>query len=320
MSTAATQRADAVAAKAEGRAAVIGGGLMGHGIAQVLAVAGIDVVVHDPVPEALASVQDRIRSNLEALGHDSSAAGRVALAAQLDEAVAGVDWVFEAAPESLELKQGLFERLDRAAPAGAILATNTSVMRVGDVAARAQHRGRIVGAHWWNPPFLVPLVEVVQGPDTEPATVERTISLLQGIGKTPVHVRRDVAGFVGNRLQHALWREAFNLVDAGVCDAETVDTVIKAGFGRRLPVLGPMENADLVGLDLTLAIHEYVLPELDPPSEPSPGLRRHVERGQLGMKTGSGFRSWASGDAEEVRRRVLLHLSAASDDDQQGGS
>jgi 3-hydroxybutyryl-CoA dehydrogenase len=293
------------------RAAVIGGGLMGHGIAQVLALGGLDVVVHDPVPEALAAVPGRIQANLDALGIQAEV--DVALEGELERAATGADWVFEAAPETLALKQQLFERLDAAAPPDAVLATNTSVMRVGDIAARARRRGRIVGTHWWNPPFLVPLVEVVQGPETEPATIDRTLSLLESLGKTAVHVRRDVAGFVGNRLQHALWREAFDLVDKGICDAETVDTVIKASFGRRLPVLGPMENADLVGLDLTLAIHEYVLPELDPPSQPSDGLRQHVERGELGMKTGAGFRRWSEREADEVRGRVLARLTAANE-------
>jgi 3-hydroxybutyryl-CoA dehydrogenase len=290
------------------RAAVIGGGLMGHGIAQVLALGGLEVVVHDPVPEALAAVPGRIAANLEALGIAADA--RVELEPELEPAVKNARWVFEAAPEDLALKQAIFERLDAAAPPDAVLATNTSVMRVGDVAARATRRGRIVGTHWWNPPFLVPLVEVVQGADTKPATIDRTMSLLESLGKTPVRVRRDVAGFVGNRLQHALWREAFDLVDKGVCDPETVDTVIKSGFGLRLPVLGPMENADLIGLDLTLAIHEYVLPQLDPPSKPSAGLRRRVERGELGMKTGAGFREWSADDAAEVRARVLDRLAA----------
>jgi 3-hydroxybutyryl-CoA dehydrogenase len=290
------------------RAAVIGGGLMGHGIAQVLALGGLEVVVHDPVPEALAAVPGRIAANLEALGIAADA--RVELEPELEPAVKNARWVFEAAPEDLALKQAIFERLDAAAPPDAVLATNTSVMRVGDVAARATRRGRIVGTHWWNPPFLVPLVEVVQGADTEPATIDRTMSLLESLGKTPVRVRRDVAGFVGNRLQHALWREAFDLVDKGVCDPETVDTVIKSGFGLRLPVLGPMENADLIGLDLTLAIHEYVLPQLDPPSKPSAGLRRRVERGEVGMKTGAGFREWSADDAAEVRARVLDRLAA----------
>lgn len=294
------------------RAAVIGGGLMGHGIAQVLAVGGMDVVVHDPISEALQAVPARISANLQALGVAVDL--RVELEPDLERAAADADWIFEAAPEDLELKQQIFERLDAAAPADAVLATNTSVMKVGDIAMRARKRGRIVGTHWWNPPFLVPLVEVVQGPETEPATIQRTISLLDALGKTPVHVRRDVAGFVGNRLQHALWREAFDLVDKGVCDAETVDTVIKAGFGRRLAVLGPMENADLVGLDLTLAIHEYVLPELDPPSQPSEGLRQRVASGELGMKAGAGFRTWSQRDAAEVRERVLARLAAEHHD------
>src|SRR6185295_15965358 len=138
--------------------------------------------------------------------------------------------------------------------------------------------------------------------------------LLRALGKTAVHVRRDVAGFVGNRLQHALWREAFDLIDKGVCDAETVDTVVKAGFGRRLAVLGPIENADLVGLDLTLAIHDYVLPELDLPSQPSSGLRRRVANGELGMKTGTGFRTWSEREDGAVRERVLDHLAAASNE------
>ena len=140
----------------------------------------------------------------------------------------------------------------------------------------------------------------------------RTIELLDGVGKAPVHVRRDVPGFVGNRLQHALWREAFALVEDGICDAETVDFVVKNSFGMRLPVLGPIENADLVGLDLTLSIHEYLMPHLSRASEPAAVLREHVERGELGMKTGRGFRTWPAGEAQEVRERLVGHLVATS--------
>jgi 3-hydroxybutyryl-CoA dehydrogenase len=292
------------------RIAIIGAGLMGHGIAQVFAVAGAQVTIHDPVTEVLGSVRARVTSNLAALGRDPEPAGRIALADTLEGAVDGADFVFEAAPEKLELKRAIFERLDAAAPAEAILATNTSVMCVGEVAERVSRRGRVVGTHWWNPPYLIPLVEVVQAEGSDLAAVERTIALLERVGKTPVHVRRDVPGFVGNRLQHALWREAFNLVDAGVCDAETVDTVVKAGFGARLPVLGPIENADLVGLDLTLDIHSYLLPRLDPPSEPAEGLRARVARGELGMQSGSGYRCWSEQEAEDVRRRLREHLVA----------
>jgi 3-hydroxybutyryl-CoA dehydrogenase len=298
---------------------IVGGGLMGHGIAQVLAAHGATVTVHDPDPETLDSVPARIRSNLEQLGQDTAIAGRVQLSKTLDHAVADADWVFEAAPERMELKQAIFEQLDAGAPSHAILATNTSVMRVTEIAARTKHPERVVGTHWWNPPFLVPLVEVVQGERTDPSTVRSAMALLAEAGKTPVHVKRDVPGFVGNRLQHALWRQALELVDQGVCDAEDVDTVVKASFGIRLPVLGPIENADLVGLDLTLDIHEYVLPTLDPPSQPAAGLKQRVQDGDLGMKTGAGYRRWTAEEADDVRRRLLAHLAAATPTLQAGG-
>jgi 3-hydroxybutyryl-CoA dehydrogenase len=294
------------------RVAIIGAGLMGHGIAQVFAVAGARVVVHDPVADALDSVRARVAENLVALGQDTAAAREIAVADTLEDAAAGAELVIEATPEKLDLKQAVFERLDAAAPAEAILATNTSVMRVGEIAARVRRRDRVLGTHWWNPPYLIPLVEVIETDETGPDAVERTLALLRRVGKTPVHVKRDVPGFVGNRLQHALWREALNLVDAGVCDPETVDTVVKAGFGARLPVLGPIENADLVGLDLILDIHSYVLPRLDPPSEPAEGLRTRVARGELGMKSGMGYRRWSSEEADAVRRRLREHLVAAA--------
>jgi 3-hydroxybutyryl-CoA dehydrogenase len=301
------------------RIGIVGGGFMGHGIAQVLAAKGASVTVHDPDEDTLESVPERIAKNLEQLGGDPAIATRVTLARSLEEAARDADWIFEAAPERMELKQAIFETLDRIAQPGAVLATNTSVMRVTEIAARTQSPDRVVGTHWWNPAYLVPLVEVVPGERTNAGVVARTIALLEAAGKTPVHVKRDVAGFIGNRLQHALWRQALELVDAGVCDAEAIDTVVKASFGRRLAVLGPMENADLVGLDLTLDIHEYVLPTLDPPSQPAAGLRERVRAGDLGMKTGAGYRRWTAEEADEVRRRLLAHLAAATPTLQAGG-
>src|SRR5207247_3790722 len=135
-------------------------------------------------------------------------------------------------------------------------ASNTSVIPITSIVQGLTQRERAIGTHWWNPPFLVPLVEVIGTQWTSDRTIERTMQLHAAIGKTPVHVKKDVPGFVGNRLQHALWREAIALVERGICDAETVDTVIKASFGRRLAGLGPLENADLVGTDLTLAIQD----------------------------------------------------------------
>jgi 3-hydroxybutyryl-CoA dehydrogenase len=309
MSTAATRRADVLD---DVDIAVVGAGLMGAGIAQVFARLGARVALHDPVEGALARARARMKSELEAVGADPAAAAWIRLCPELDDAVVGADWVFEAVPEDLALKQDVFARLDALTGAGTVLATNTSVMRVTEIAARAaRHPERILGTHWWNPPALVPLVEVVQGERTAPAAITKTITLLEQAGKTPVHVRRDVPGFIGNRLQHALWRQAFALVDAGVCDAEAVDTVIKSSFGPRLTVLGPMENADLVGLDLTKQIHDYVLPTLDPPSGTSPGLDEHVAAGRLGAKTGAGFRRWTEEEAAASRRRLLEHLAGA---------
>jgi 3-hydroxybutyryl-CoA dehydrogenase len=290
--------------------AVVGAGLMGHGIAQVFAEAGHAVTLHDPFPEALAAAPARVRGNLTQLGRAPDAADRIALHPELPSAVEEAAWVFEAIPEKLELKQDLMARLGRAAPPEALFATNTSVISITEIAEGADDPGRVVGTHWWNPPFLVPLVEVVPGDRTRPDAVEQTLKLLTAAGKSAVRVARDVPGFIGNRLQHALWREAFAIVDAGLCDAETIDRVIKDSFGRRLPVLGPMETADLVGLDLTLDIHSYLLPRLDPPSEPSQGLIERVGRGELGMKTGRGFREWAPGEREALNARVQRHLVA----------
>jgi len=293
---------------ADERVAVVGAGLMGHGIAQVFAEAGRRVAVWDPDPAARATVAERVGANLRAIGHGQDAVARIAVHDSLESAVGDAEVVIEAAPEDLPLKQELFERLDRLAPAGTMLATNTSVMSVGEIGARATRRGRVLGTHWWNPPYLIPLVEVVQAEATGEGVVRRMLDLLVEVGKTPVHVRRDVPGFVGNRLQHALWREAIAIVAAGICDAETVDTVVKQSFGRRLAVLGPLENADLVGLDLTLAIHDYLLPHLDSTPGPASLLRDKVARGELGMKTGKGFRQWPPGEPDAVRARLLRFL------------
>jgi len=294
-----------------GKVAVIGAGLMGHGIAQVFAVKGHEVLIHDPFPEALARVPERVRANLGGLGLDASAVERISLHKTLEIAVEGADIVFEAAPENLALKQDLFARLSKSTPRSCILASNTSVIPIGEIAAKAEDPGRILGTHWWNPPYLIPLVEVIQASRTESVYIERCMALLQRAGKVAVHVKRDVPGFVGNRLQHALWREAISIVAAGICDAETVDLVVKNSFGMRLPVLGPLENADLVGLDLTLAIHNVILRHLEASPEPSPLLARYMGEQRLGMKTGKGFYEWTQESAQNVRERLTRHLRDA---------
>jgi len=294
------------------RVAVIGGGLMGHGIAQVFAMAQHPVTVFDADARVLETVRERVRANLAQMDADERVADAIELCDALDAAVADADLVVEAVSESLELKRALFKRISETVAADAILASNTSVISIGEIAQQARDPGRVVGTHFWNPPYLVPLVEVTQGLTTRLETVQRTMALLAQAGKQPVHVKRDVPGFVGNRLQHALWREAIALVAEGVCSADEVDTVVKQSFGLRLPVLGPLENADLIGLDLTLAIHEYVLPHIDSTPAPSPLLRELVERGELGMKTGRGLREWTDREADEVRSRLFEHLVVAT--------
>jgi 3-hydroxybutyryl-CoA dehydrogenase len=294
------------------RVAIIGAGLMGHGLALVFASAGHAVSITDPVAQSRDTVKERVAATLKSLDRDESAVAHITVAHALAEAVADADVVIEAAPEKLALKQEIFAELEAAARPDAVLASNTSVIPIGQIAARVSSRHRVLGTHWWNPPYLVPLVEVIQTDGTSPQTVAAMMDLLNRLGKTPVHVKKDVPGFVGNRLQHALWREAIALVADGVCDAQTVDLVVKNSFGRRLAVLGPLENADLVGTDLTLDIHENVLPHLDRTPGPSPYLKALVAEGKLGFKSNVGFREWDEAEKTAVRARVLEHLIALS--------
>lgn len=198
---------------AKARIAVIGAGLMGHGIAQVFAAHGHEVSIHDPVAAALDTVKARIAANLRDLGEDETAAERVRPCGVLADALSGADFVVEAVLEDLKLKQELFGEIERHVRDDTILATNTSVIPITGIMGGLQKRERALGTHWWDPPYLVPLVEVTGTQWTSPQVIETTIDLHAAIGKKPVHVKKDVAGFVGNRLQHALWREAVALVE-----------------------------------------------------------------------------------------------------------
>ena len=233
--------------------------------------------------------------------------------ADLAEAVRDADYVVEAILEDLPLKQKLFAEIERHVRPDTILASNTSVIPITAIMQGLARRERALGTHWWNPPFLVPLVEVIETQWTSPEVVAWTMKLHGDAGKTPAHVKKDVPGFIGNRLQHALWREAIALVEQGICDAETVDAVVKASFGRRLPVLGPLENADLVGTDLTLAIHNTVLPAIDSRPEPSPYLQKLVADKKLGLKSGEGFRRWSPDEQMALRAKLTNHLKSMRD-------
>lgn len=281
---------------------------MGHGIAQIFAAAGHSVAIHDPAADVLNAAPQRIKEICDLLGQDPACVEQVTLHDNLVSAVAEAELVIEAAPENLTLKQSIFAELVAATGPETILASNTSGIPISQIAAKSSQPERIVGTHFWNPPHLVPLVEVIQGEKTDPVMVEECIQLLRSVGKTAVHAKKDIPGFIGNRLQHALKREAIALVENGVCDAETVDLVVKEGFGMRLGVMGPLENSDLVGLNLTLAIHETLLADLDTSAGPQKLLQDKVANGDLGMSVGQGFRSWTPEEADAQRNKMRDHL------------
>jgi 3-hydroxybutyryl-CoA dehydrogenase len=297
------------------RIAIIGAGMMGHGIAQVFALAGHDVTITDTFPAVLGSAKDKVVANLKDLGEDTSVVDRIRPVADLAACVREADYVVEAVLEDLALKQKLFAEIEGYVRPDTILASNTSVMPITAIMRDLKRRERALGTHWWNPPFLIPLVEVIGTEWTSAAAIDFTMQLHTAAGKTPVQVKKDVPGFVANRLQHALWREAISLIERGICDADMVDTVIKASFGRRLAVLGPIENSDLVGTDLTLAIHKTVLPDIESRPGPSPLLEKMIAEGKLGIKSGEGFLKWTPEKQAELRKRVFDHLKKAREND-----
>jgi len=289
--------------------AVIGAGLMGAGIAQVFLAGGVRVAVYDPAPAAVDALPGRISAGLNLLDiPNERPLGLLRPVRSLAAAVAGAGLVIEAAPERLAVKRRIFAELEGAAPPGAVLASNTSAIPIREIAQDLRDRQRVIGTHFWNPPYLVPLVEVVQAGASDPAAVQATMALLARIGMKPVHVAADVPGFVGNRLQHALKREAIALVANGICTAETVDTVTRFGFGARLGIVGPLEQADLSGLELTLAIHQTLMPDLDRTPVPHPLLVEKVRQGETGAAAGQGFRQWRPGEAQARRDQITREL------------
>ncbi|MCF8032422.1 MAG: NAD(P)-binding domain-containing protein [Desulfarculaceae bacterium] len=302
------------------KAAVIGAGTMGHGIAQDLALAGHAVLVWDESPASLERLKQRVDESLAVfkdmglVSPEQAAAclDNIAPAASLEDACAEAEVVIEAVFEDLSLKQGLFARLEKAAPAGALLVSNTSALRISEIAANMARPERLVGLHFWNPPQVVPCVEVVKGELTTDQVFEEAAALVERLGKEPVRVNKDIPGFLGNRMQHALQREAMSLVESGVASAEDVDRVVKYGFGLRLAFLGPLERADMGGLDVTLKVQDYLLPRLDNRTTASPLLREKVERGELGLKSGQGFYDWGPEKTKAAvsrRDRALLAIS-----------
>ena len=277
---------------------------MGLAIAQIFAAAGIAVTVVEPHAGTRETARDRLLQIFRVREQAAAGAALVRIVADLGEAPVDTAFVIEAAPENVELKQSIFRRLEEVCPGDAIFATNTSVIPVNRIAAEVKNKARVVGTHFWNPPYMVRLVEVVKAEGTSEETMDRTIAVLAAVGQQPVRVNKDIPGFIGNRLQHALKREAIALVQAGVCDAETVDTVVKASSGSRLGIMGPLEQSDLVGLNLTLAIHEVILPDLDTSTAPQKLLVDLVAAGHTGAVVGQGFRNWTPETRAELQTRL----------------
>ena len=292
---------------------IIGSGLMGHGIALKFAQFGFGVTVFDPNEGSLNTLFDRINRSLSQMSVPASKIKKIlssiTKSSKLLESVQTAELIIEAVPEKLELKQKIFKEIETLSNSKCIFASNTSVIPITKIVEKMHDKSRALGTHWWNPPHLIPLVEVIRTKWTAEKHILKTIDVLNKIDKTPVRVEKDVPGFIGNRLQHALWREAISLVENGVCDAKSVDTVIKSSFGRRLSVLGPLENADLVGTDLTLDVHENVLYDLESSNKPSKLLKNLVKSGKLGMKSGEGFQRWDNKDLEQIKLKISKFLS-----------
>lgn len=286
---------------------IFGPGMMGSGIAQVFAGCedlSITIFIREKFEyEGL----DKIKANLSVLKEKEIITeedirgifSRIKTTEDFEEAVKDADFVIECIPENMEMKQDLFARVEKYCKENTILATNTSVMSITEIAQKTNNKTRVIGTHFWNPPYLIPLVEVVKSEYTSDEIFDVTYDLLKKVNKKPVKVNKDVPGFLANRLQHALWREAISIVENGIADAATVDEAVKYGFGLRLPHLGPMENADMVGLDLTYSIHDYILKDLESSKEPSSILKEKFDAGELGFKTGLGFQRWTE---EEIKK------------------
>ena len=301
------------------RIGVIGAGLMGHGIAQVFASAGYDVSLYDADRAALDAAKGRIEANFRVfidlgLAKPADVADcldRITLCDSLEALCGGCQYILEAILEDLDLKKTVFAEVERLSAPDAIFSSNTSAISITEIAAALQKRDRFLGTHFWKPPHGLPCVEVIRGEETGEAAFETIVALMEKAGKVPVRVLKDVPGFLGNRLQHAMWREAVSLCDRGVASAEDIDKVVKYGFGARMPFIGPMETADLAGLVLTRDIHRYLFPYLESATTPAPVLEKLIAEGATGVRAGRGFYEWTPEKIQQIIRQrdtVLLRI------------
>ena len=298
------------------RAAVIGAGRMGHGIALEAARGGMRVAIYDTQPgqaeaaiaEAGADAGDLVAAGCIEASDIPSIIGRLTPAPDLESAAAGAEVVFEAVAEDLDVKRGVFARLDRAAPPSALLLSNTSSLAISAIAAACRRPERVALAHWILPPHLIPVVEVAPGPHTSQATIDAVRALLNRLGKWPVVLEREMPGYLINRLQFALLREAMDLVGQGVASAEEIDRAVRGSIARRMPVMGLFGQADLAGLDVYRQIFRYLADDLSTIDVPPPVLDQAVESGRTGAAAGQGFYTWTEDQRDEALRRRNAEL------------
>jgi 3-hydroxybutyryl-CoA dehydrogenase len=288
--------------------AVIGAGTMGLGVAECFAAAGIGVRLADATPELAREAKERLvaraRGHVEAGLVSPGTVDRVEGVEAADgvpAAVGDADLVFEAVPEDLELKHGILTACSEAAPAEAVIVSNTSSFPMDELAKSVESRERVLGTHWFNPPEWTPGVEVIPAAATDPEVVERVAGFLRGIGKRPTVVG-DGPGFVANRIQNALFLEALRCVEEGLASPQEVDEVVRSCFGFRLPFFGPFQIADMAGLDVYVSVFETLRDGLGERFETPGALRELVERGRTGTKSGAGFLEYS----DEERERLLL--------------
>ena len=298
------------------RIAVVGAGLMGQGATVEFALGGYEVNLNSRSEESLQRGMKGIGEILQRLidlglvtrNSVDLARSRIRTNVDLQESVEDGHVVYEVVYEDLALKQRIFRDLDSFCPKSTILVSGTSMLSLSDLAAATQRPDRVLLANYSNPSYLVPVAEVMRNENTSDETVATVCDLLTRIGKKPVVIQKEVPGFVANRLQGALLREALWLVQRGVVTAQDVDTIIKSGVGRRWAVAGPFEVFELIGMDLVLTGLSYLFPHLENSPEIPPVLEEKVERGELGVKTGKGFYDWTPESTEALRQRIAHAL------------
>ena len=297
--------------------AIIGSGRMGLGIGQEIAVAGHDVIFHDIDPQILERAKPEIKENLLRMAEwgivesqeIQPALDRISTETRLGHAAENADLVIEAVAENLELKIKLFQALEQICREHTILASNTSTLMPTKLSEGSSRPDRILVAHYFYPAYLMPLVEIVRSELTSDQTVDRVYEFLSTMGKKPVICTKEAPGFIANRLQIALEREAFHMVQRGIATAKDVDRAVKYSLGRRMGVAGPFEILKHnEGYDMTVACEKYMLPDMDGSSEPYPLILEMVEQGKIGMRSGEGFYGWTPDFIEQWEKRMEKNL------------